>query len=394
MKELSTSALLKQLVEIPSVNPVFSKDPDIRGEARLADFVGRFLAERAFSVERHEVLEGRPNIVGRFGPARPAKTILLESHLDTQGVEGMTVKPFGAEVSNGRLYGRGACDTKGPMAAALAALEPAVLSALAGAGCQLVFVAAIGEEKGNLGAEQLVDAGLGADEAVILEPTEGAIVHAHKGTLWFEVETRGRAAHGSNPGLGRNAIEGMARALGAIREVVDLREKDARHPLLGRASLNIGMIRGGTAINIVPDRCVAEIDHRTLPGDDHDGKLRAMRQALDALRDRGAIEEFDLRVIKDGHPFETDPESALIRRLAACCSDVLGASRCEGAAWFSDAGPFSRTCAQVAVFGPGSIAQAHTADEYIELDRLEEGREIFRRFLLRTAGETGGRGAA
>jgi acetylornithine deacetylase/succinyl-diaminopimelate desuccinylase family protein len=392
MNQHPTIALLRQLVGIPSVNPVFSNDPGVRGEARLADCLARYLSERGFRIERHEVLEGRPNIVGRFGSEKPVRTLLIEAHLDTQGIEGMTVKPFAGEVSGGRLYGRGACDTKGPMAAALAAMEPAVLDALARSGGQLIFVGAVGEEKGNLGAEQLVDAGVGADEALILEPTGGAIVHAHKGTLWFELEIRGRAAHGSNPGLGRNAIDGMVSALGAVRAVVEGAGRPPSHPLLGDATLNVGLIRGGAAINIVPDRCVAEIDHRTLPGDDQGLRLRDIREALTRLRSDGAFDEFDLRVIKDGTPFETDPDTALVRRLAACCRDVAGGARCEGAAWFSDAGPFARTCSQVAVFGPGSIAQAHTADEYIELDRLEEGREILKRFLLRTAGELAERG--
>ncbi|MFH0907613.1 MAG: ArgE/DapE family deacylase [bacterium] len=373
--------LLHQLVSIPSVNPSLADDPSIGGEARLAEFLAGHLERAGFKVDWHEATRGRPNVVGRYGPAQPRRSILVESHLDTQGIHGMTVPPFAGGIRDGKLFGRGACDTKGPMAAALTALDRPTLDAMAGAGIQLIYVGAMGEEKGNLGAEELVEVGIGADEALILEPTDLRVVHAHKGMLWFEVEIEGFAAHGSNPGLGVSAIRGMMRVVERIENLVDAEAKTHVHPVLGRPTVNIGLIRGGSSINIVPDRCVIEVDRRVLPGDTSEQILRQVGQELDALKAKGDFSAWRIRKIKDGVPFETTAESALVKRLLASCAGAGVPPCAEGAAWYSDAGPFSRTCKEVAVFGPGSIRQAHTVDEFIELSSLESGMTILRSFF-------------
>lgn len=387
MSELSLVDLLRKLISIPSVNPMLADDPAIGTERPLAEFMAGFLERRGFRVDWIEPIPGRPNVVGRFGPSQPRRSLLIESHLDTQGIHGMTVPPFGGEVRQGRLYGRGACDTKGPMAAALQALTPALLNRLAEAGVQLIYVGAVGEEKGNVGAEQLVDLELGADEALILEPTELAIVHAHKGAMWFELEARGRAAHSSNPALGVNAILGMMKAIAAIQRDVVAAQQKPPHPLLGHSTFNVGLIRGGSSINIVPDRCVVEVDRRTLPGEVNADLLQRVREHMKALVDAGDLTGWEVRPIKDGTPFETTAASRLVQRLAAACRQSGEPGRTEGAPWYSDAGPFARTCREVAVFGPGSIKQAHTADEYIEIASLEKGHAILVEFLTRLADE-------
>jgi len=393
MPDLSLVELLRTLVSIPSVNPMLAEDPAIGTEKPLARFLAGYLEERGFRVDWIEPIPGRPNVVGRYGPTSPRRTILVESHLDTQGIHGMIVPPFEGGVRDGRLYGRGACDTKGPMAAALMALSPEVLKRLAAAGVQVIYVGAVGEEKGNVGAEQLVDMGLGADEALVLEPTDFAIVHAHKGTMWFELETRGLAAHGSNPSLGVNAIRGMLNVVAGIEADVAALQQRPPHPLLGQPTVNIGLIRGGSSINIVPDRCVVEVDRRTLPGEDNAAILRRVReQVADQVND-GTLTGGDVRAIKDGTPFATTVESALVQRLSTACRHAGESGHTEGAAWYSDAGPFARTCREVAVFGPGSIRQAHTVDEYIELAALEKGRAILSDFFLRLAAEVESKGA-
>lgn len=383
-----TVSLLQSLVRVPSVNPDLSGDPNIGGEKRIAGLLSELLCEKGFSVECHEPIPGRPNVIGRFGSAGAVRTILVEAHLDTQGVEGMTVPPFEALVRDGRLYGRGACDTKGPLASALMALTTERLHRLADSGIQIIFVGAIGEEKGNLGAEQLVARGIGADEALILEPTECAIVRAHKGTLWYCLEVAGRAAHGSTPGQGISAIRGMFSAIQAIDAELAEAIQRRKGSELGPPTVNIGTIRGGSSINIVPDQCRIEVDRRTIPGERNSEILDQIRERMDSLRATGAIASWNITLIKDGAPFETAIDSRLIRRLAVAVEEVNGrASRIEGAAWFSDAGVFSRTCREVAVFGPGSIRQAHTADEYIEIGELERGVRILGAFFDRLAAE-------
>ena len=377
--------LTRHLVSIPSVNPVLADDPAIAGEHRMADFLGEWLVSRGFRVERHEAMRGRPNIVGYFGPSKPRRTVMIEAHLDTQGIHGMTVPPFAGLERDGRIYGRGACDMKGPMAAALVNLTKPRLDMLAAAGVQLMFVGAIGEETGNLGALELVDAGLGADEILVLEPTDLHVVHAHKGAFWFEVEVTGLAAHGSNPDKGLSAIRGMNRVIEMLYD--QTAAVSLRNDLLGRATVNVGLIRGGTSINIVPERCVVEVDRRTIPGEHSEEILARVREGLAGLVADGLFRRGEVRRIKEGVPFETTADSRLVRRLGKACQDGGVAAVTEGAAWYSDAGPFSRTCREVAVFGPGSIRQAHTADEYIELSELRAGAAIIGRFLERLGSE-------
>jgi len=379
--------LLQALVRIPSVNPALADSPATAGELRLAEFLAGDLKRRGFSVELLEVTHERPNVLARFGPGKPVRSILIEAHMDTQGIHGMTVQPFAAEVRGSRLYGRGACDTKGPMAAALHALDPATLSAAAGAGIQIIFVGAIGEERGNIGAEELVESGFTADEALILEPTDLRIVHAHKGTCWFEVEIQGLAGHGSQPEKGVNAICGAMRAIEELMRLSDEERRARMHPLLGKSTTNIGVIRGGDSINVVPDRCVFEVDRRTLPGDDLASFLARYREALKALQARGVIRGYDVRMGREPRPYETAADSSMILRLKSAVAAAGIEPEAGGVGWYSDAGPFSRVVKDVVVFGPGSIAQAHTADEFIELDSLQKGSAIIRDWLQRAAGE-------
>ena len=257
--------LLQKLVAIPSVNPEDTDDPAITGEQRLADFLKTRLEQDGWQVEYTWPEPGRPNLVARFGSEAAARSLMFEAHLDTVSVANMTIDPFAAELRDGRLYGRGACDMKGPMAAALHALSRPRLERLSAAGIQLIFVAAMGEEKGNQGALELAKSDLKADELIVLEPTGLQLVTAHKGTAWMEVELTGRAGHGSEPSEGVNAIEAAGRLMEALRTRTADRAKTACHPQLGGPTLNTGKISGGSAVNIIADRCVLELDRRLLP---------------------------------------------------------------------------------------------------------------------------------
>jgi len=378
--------LARKLVSIPSVNPVLADDPAISGEHRMAEFVGEYLVNRGFRVAFHEGTRGRPNVVGTFGPANPKRKLMIEVHLDTQGIHNMTVPPFEGIIENGRLYGRGACDMKGPMAAAMINLTKENLDRLANAGVQLQLVGAIGEETGNIGALELVDAEIGADEILVLEPTELHVVHAHKGAFWFEVEVIGMAAHGSNPEKGLSSIRAMSKVIDLIHEQTST--VSLRSDLLGAPTVNVGIIRGGSSINIVPERCVIEVDRRTVPGENSKIILDQVREGIAGLVKQGIIRQGSVRPIKEGVPFETTAQSSLVKRLCSSCDARQVKPVTEGASWYSDAGPFSKTCREVAVFGPGSIRQAHTADEYIELSSLITGAEIIHHFLNQTAQET------
>ena len=267
------------------------------------------------------------------------------------------------------------------MAAAIAALSRDILEKLAASGVRIVFAGVMGEETGNIGAARLADKNVRADQVIVLEPTELSIIHTHKGMIWLRVEVGGLAAHGSNPDRGVNAIAGMARVMQFLHERI-AEDQQARHDaVLGRPTLNIGMIHGGYAVNIVPDSCVIEADRRTLPGEDEAEIIERIRGGLVELQGEGRITSHAVHVIKLGRPFRTFENCGLIAALKQGFARAGREARMEGAAWYSDAGILSRVSPEVVVFGPGSIKQAHTADEHIDLDDLQAGCDILRRFL-------------
>ena len=380
MNASSPSELLRRLVAIPSVNPALAADDAIRNEARMVDWLEPWFAARGFETRRVGKTPGRPNLLASFGAAAPKKTILFESHLDTVGVSGFQGDPFDLREEGGRLYGRGACDTKGPLAAFMAALGDETLAALAKSNTRIVWLGAIGEETGNLGAEEAVADGLRADECVVLEPTDLRIVHAHKGACWFTVATRGRAVHASDPARGDNAILKMPAVWRILEEATAEAGQAFSSATLGKPTVSVGTIRGGTGTNVVPDSCEIQVDRRLMPGE-------TAAQVLDDLRARlakipGGVE---IGLLKEGLPFHTEAQAALVRRFASALAGAGVEPALEGAAWCSDAGPLAAVCGETIVWGPGAIAQAHTVDEYVEKAALEAGREILRRFLLDAA---------
>lgn len=377
MKSVSAAELLRQLVALPSVNPALTDDPALRDEFRVVEWLEPWFAARGFRTERVGQTPGRPNLLARFGAAAPKRTLLFESHLDTVGVAGFAGDPFALREANGRLYGRGACDTKGPLAAFLAALDAETLAALATSGTQIVWLGAIGEETGNLGAEEAIAAGLRADECVVLEPTDLRVVHAHKGACWFTVATRGRAAHGSDPARGDNAIRKMPAVWNVLDEATAAAAETRCDPALGRPTVSVGTIRGGTGTNVVPDRCEIQVDRRLMPGESAADVLADLRRRLDAIP--GGVE---IELMKEGLPFRTDPEAPLVRRFCAALEAAGVPPVREGAAWCSDAGPLALACGETIVWGPGAIAQAHTTDEFIETEALATAADVLRRFLL------------
>lgn len=382
MNSSSASELLRQIVAIPSVNPALSDDEAIRGEGRIVEWLEPWFAAKGFRTERVGATPGRPNLLARFGASAPKKTILFESHLDTVGVNGFQGDPFALREEGGRLYGRGACDTKGPLAAFMAALDAEVLGALAESSVQLVWLGAIGEETGNLGAEEAVAAGVRADECIVLEPTELRIVHAHKGVCWFTVATRGRAVHASDPARGDNAILKMPAVWRLLEEATADAAKAFSGATLGPPTISVGTIRGGAATNIVPDRCEIQVDRRLMPGETAARVLDDLRSRLAAIP--GGV---DIALMKEGLPFHTEVGAGLVRRFGAALEAAGQLPAWEGAAWCSDAGELSTVSTETLVWGPGSIAQAHTVDEFIERSSLEAGRETLRQFLLAAARE-------
>ncbi len=356
--------LCQALVQIPSENP--SGSVASQGEEAVARFVGEFLESLGAKVEYEEIGSGRPNVYGLWPvPPGASQRILFAPHLDTVTVEGMTVDPFLAECLDGRLYGRGSSDTKGSMAAMLWALKSVDLSKL---NVAVGFAGLVDEEFEQLGAKACALRNM-ADFAIVGEPTNLDVVYTHKGTAWIEIETRGKSVHASMPETGVNAIDRMTDTLRFLNERFPQICPVQADPVLGKPTLSTGRIRGGAKINVVPDRCYAEIDIRILPGQE------SMATAVAEFFQQYQIPAI-VRPIKISAPLYTSPDNPFIRKFIG-----LG-SRLTGANWFCDAAFFALEGMPAIAIGPGSIAQAHTADEFIEIAELERGAEFFTNYLL------------
>jgi len=370
---MNTEKLLRELIALPSVNPAFRPAGDPRaGEQRAAEFLGATAARAGLDVEFQPVSKGRANLLARLSPrGKVRRRILLAPHLDT--VDG-TAEQFTPRSRNGRLFGRGACDTKGSVAAMLAALGELAQAGPQPADTELVFVGLVDEEHGQAGSRALAASGLRADLAIVGEATCLQVVTAHKGTLWMTLETRGKSAHGSCPELGRNAVHAMARIVHLIETTYAAQLRRRRHPLLGCATVSVGTICGGTQVNIVPDRCTAFLDRRTLPGET---EASARREINALLRPRHLKVAFVHDRLPPCLPMETDPRLPLVARFL----QSIGQRKPAGVRYFCDASVLARGGIPSVVFGPGDIAQAHTADEWLSLAELEGAKRLLRRFL-------------
>jgi acetylornithine deacetylase/succinyl-diaminopimelate desuccinylase-like protein len=369
----NTAKLLSELIALPSVNSAFLPARDHRaGEGRVAEFLAATVARAGLDIELQKVQPARPNLLARLSPSGPPRqTILLAPHLDTVGAADELFRP---RKSGDRLFGRGACDTKGSVAAMVAALCTVAKSGRRPRETEIVFAGLIDEENAQAGSRALVAGGFRADLAIVGEPTQLRVVTAHKGSLWLELETRGKAAHGSRPELGRNAVHEMARIVDALQTDYAAGLRARRHRLLGRATISVGTIRGGTQPNIVPDSCFITLDRRTLPGETE----TAVRREIAAfLARRGLRAHFRSAKLAPCVAMETNPRLPLVRGFLR----AAGQTRPEGVDYFCDAAVLAGGGIPSVVFGPGNIAQAHTADEWISLRSLERARDLLVNYL-------------
>ena len=376
-----TEQLLAELIALPSVNPAFlAPNHPHAGEQRVADFLAATAARAGLDVELQPVpVDGAPpksprraNLIARLRPSGNIRqTILLAPHLDTVGAEPTKFIP---RRTRGRLYGRGACDTKGSVAAMLSALM--ALAAVPGRPLEteIVFAGLIDEENAQAGSRALAASGLRADLGIVGEPTRGRVITAHKGSVWLRLETQGRAAHGATPHLGRNAVHAMARIVDLLETEYAGQLRCRKHPLLGAGTINVGKIGGGVQPNIVPAGCAIEIDRRTLPGETEAGVRREIRELLASRNLAAKIASFKQA---PAVPLETDAALPLVRDFLR----FMKQREPVGVHYFCDAAVLAAGGIPSVVFGPGDIAQAHTADEWISLAELERAQASLFCFL-------------
>jgi acetylornithine deacetylase len=363
-----TTDLLAQLVAIDSVNP--SLVPGGAGEARIAAFVAGWLAERGLEVTVDEPLPGRPSVVGVARGTGGGPSLMLNAHTDTVTVEGMD-RPHEPVVRDGRLYGRGAYDMKGGLAAIMVAGAAATTAGLSGD----VIVSAVADEEHSSEGVQSVLRRWRADACIVTEPTELCACVAHKGFVWAELETRGRAAHGSRADLGVDAIVGMAPALAGVPPLQTRLDAHA-HPLLGSGSLHASLISGGQELSSYPERCTLEIERRTLPGESAADVERELHELLALAREAEPRLGTELRMGLVRKPFEVDPSADIVATLRAAAAPTLGAEpEIVGHKAWMDAAFIAAAGIPTVVFGPTGEG-AHAIEEYVELESVQQVAEI------------------
>jgi acetylornithine deacetylase len=365
---------LADLVRINSVNSSYDGGP---GEREIAGYVRRFFEQRGIEVWEEEVFPGRPNVIARLPGRDPGRRLVLEAHTDTVSVKGMTIPPFEPLILDGKMYGRGSCDTKAGLATMMHAMASLKADGITPP-CEVLLAAVVDEEFSYRGVVKLCES-LKADAAIVAEPTEMRAVIATKGVLRCRIVVRGKSAHSSKPHLGVNAITHMARVIAAIEADND-RMAAVQHPLVGCGTCNVGVINGGVQVNFVPDICAIEIDRRLLPGERADDAVAHYRQLLQGIAGITAEVEEPLLLVDEA--LDTPAGSAVVQTASRVLREMgLNPDPC-GVPFGCDASKLSRAGIPSIVFGPGSIDRAHTVDEYVELDQVEQALEFQRRFIL------------
>ena len=361
--------LLQQLVAINSVNP--SLVPGAPGEREVAAVIADHMRSLGLAVHVQDAEPNRPNVIGVLDTGVTGPSMMFCGHTDTVGVEGMAA-PFTPAIRDGNLYGRGSQDMKGGVAAMIDAAR--LVRDRAPARGRLILAAVIDEEFGSLGAEALVREWT-ADAAVVTEPTDLQIAVGHKGFAWFEVETSGRAAHGSRPSEGIDAILRMGRVLTAL-EALD-RELQARppHPLMGTASLHASIIEGGREPSVYPDRCRLQMERRTIAGESARDVDAEMRRLLDRLSEVDPGFKGSARLVFSRPPYETPARHAVIEMLQS--QAALRGVRADlcGMTFWTDAALLGEAGIPSVLFGPGG-AGLHSTEKYIRLEDVLACRDV------------------
>jgi acetylornithine deacetylase len=353
--------LLRELVAVNSVNPTLVRGAP--GEREIADLIAAHMRRSGLDVSIEMVTHGRPNVVGVLDGRAGGRTLMLCGHTDTVGVTGM-IDPFTPVERDGRLYGRGAQDMKGGVAAMIAAASGIAERGSLESG-RLVVACVVDEEHSSIGADALVKSWR-ADAAVVTEPTDLAIAVGHKGFAWVEIAIEGKAAHGSRPADGQDAILRLGRVLSRL-ELLD-RTLQARpgHPLVGTASLHASIIDGGRELSSYPDRATLQMERRTLPGEAESLALHEVQQILDGLTREDGTFCGTARTMFSRPAYEILPDSDLPYLLAAAVAQVGGKPSTTGASFWTDAAVLGHAGIPSVLFGPGG-AGLHSTEEYVNV---------------------------
>jgi acetylornithine deacetylase len=363
-------SLLRDLVAINSVNPTLVSGAP--GEAAVADAIAAALKGAGLDVERQEVAPGRPNVIGILEGRRPGRALMFCGHTDTVGVAGMEA-PFDPVIRDGRVYGRGAQDMK----AGVAAMIDAARSIAARGGLErgrLVIAAVVDEEHSSIGADALVTR-YSADAAVVTEPTDLAIAIAHKGFAWLEVVVDGRAAHGSRPREGQDAILRLGRVLVELEALDRALQQRRPHPLVGTSSLHASLVEGGRELSSYPDRAALQMERRTLPGETAGDALAEVQRILDAAAASDATFRGRAALMFSRPGYQIADGHALPALLGDAARRAGVAAPLVGASFWADSAVLGHAGIPSVLFGPRG-AGLHSTEEYVEAADVAVCRDI------------------
>ena len=362
--------LTARLVEIESINPDVVSSGS--GERGVAQFVAEWCERAGLEVSLEDAAPGRPNVVAVARGSGGGRSLMLNAHMDTVGIAGMT-DPFSPHLEGGRLYGRGAYDMKGSLAACMLATAEAVRRRLAG---DVTLTAVADEEFASVGTAA-VAATLPADAAVVTEPTEMRVAVAHRGFVHVEIETLGRAAHGSRPEVGIDAIAKMGRVLVGIERLDETLRANPTHGYLGSGSLHASLIEGGQEYSSYPARCTTQAERRTIPGETVAGVEHEFRTIIEQAAKGDPDFAADVRVLASREPFEVDEGEPIVQLVFRHAATVLGHEpEIVGVPFWADSALLAAAGIPTVLFGPGGEG-AHAEVEWVEVADLESCVEIY-----------------
>jgi acetylornithine deacetylase len=352
--------LLRELVAIDSVNP--SLVQGAAGEAQIAAAVAQHLRAIGLDVHLEDAAPGRPNVIGVLDGGMPGRTLMLCGHLDTVGVDGMTA-PFDPREQDGRLYGRGAQDMKGGIAALIDAVR--ILKDRRGQRGRVIVAAVVDEEYASLGADALVRSWT-ADAAVVTEPTDLQIGIGHRGFAWFEIETHGRAAHGSRPKEGIDAIVRMGRVLNALERLDRDLQTRPEDPVMGTPSLHASILDGGRELSSYPDRCRLQLERRTVAGENDASTSAELNAILAVLAAEDPTFRASCRLMFSRPPYRVPQGHELPATLQAAATVAGCRTAATGMSFWTDAAVLGAAGIPSVLFGPGG-AGLHSTEEYVNV---------------------------
>jgi len=374
--------LTRQLVRIPSENPPGR-------ESELAEFITEKHEELGLTVKVHEFKPRRPSVVGLLSGVEEEPTLMFNGHIDTVPVgdkDLWSVEPFEGILRDGKVYGRGAADMKGALAAMIVSAKAVVESSIKLKG-RLILTFVADEEVTGYGTRDLVRRGYRANFAVVGEPSELKVQTAHKGLLWLKIGTKGKAAHASIPHHGVNAIYRMAEVCLALEKMNSLLE-ERRHPLLGSPTINVGTVKGGLKTNIVPDYCEITVDRRLIPGEKPMDAKQEIEETLKSLREKTSRFQVEIEVINVAEPSETSQHEPIVQIAREAVKEIIG--RDPGVTGFTATCDMrflvNEASIPTVILGPGSLQQAHIIDEYIEVEQIVDAAKIYASIILKTLG--------